>query len=73
MTKKIRPQNKCIITCTDTNQRVKAQLIRKTDMDLSVELPTGYVMNLQKKDIKRKVYVCQIGTWEFISDGWLQT
>lgn len=73
MTKKVRPHNKCVVTCTDNNQHVKAVVIQKNDMELSVELPTGFVMKLQKKDFKRKVYVCHIGTWEFVSDGWMQT
>jgi len=71
-TKKMRPQNKCVVTCTDTNQRVKGVVQRKTDSELVIELPTGFVMNLQKPDVSRKVYVCQIGVWEFISDGWIQ-
>lgn len=73
MIKKNRPHNKCVVTCTDTDQRVKGVVIHKSELDLHVELPTGFVMNLQKKDIKRKVYQCQIGTWEFVSDGWMQT
>jgi hypothetical protein len=72
MVKKQRAQNKCLITCTDTNQRVKGVVINKTDLQLQVELPTGFVMDLLKSDHKRKVYVCQIGTWEFVSDGWMQ-
>lgn len=68
-----RPQNKCIVTCTDTNQKVKGTVKHKNDQELVIELPTGFVMNLQKRDAKRKVYVCQIGVWEFVSDGWIQS
>jgi hypothetical protein len=71
--KKIRPHNKCVVTCTDTNQRVKGVVMQKTDSELVIELPTGFVMNLQKPDVTRKIYVCQIGVWEFISDGWIQS
>lgn len=71
--KKIRPQNKCVVTCTDTQQRVKGVIINKTDSELQVELPTGFVMHLCKSDVRRKQYVCQIGMWEFVSDGWAQT
>jgi hypothetical protein len=71
-TKKVRPHNKCVITCTDTQHRVKGVIIRKTDSELQVELPTGFVMDLRKSDTRRKQYVCQIGVWEFVSDGWAQ-
>ena len=47
--------------------------MQKTDSELVIELPTGFVMNLQKPDVTRKIYVCQIGVWEFISDGWIQS
>lgn len=71
--KKIRPHNKCVVTCTDTNQRVKGVVQHKSESELVIELPTGFVMMLQKTDQRRKVYVCQIGTWEFVSDGWIQS
>ncbi len=70
--RKSRPHNKCVVTCTDTNQRVKGVVKHKTDSELVIELPTGFVMNLHKPDVSRKIYVCQIGVWEFISDGWIQ-
>ena len=70
--KKPRPQNKCVVTCTDTNQRVKGVVMHKSDSELVIELPTGFVMNLRKPDQRKKVYVCQIGVWEFVSDGWIQ-
>ena len=54
------------------DQVVVGVVINKTDLQLQVELPTGFVMDLLKSDHKRKVYVCQIGTWEFVSDGWMQ-
>lgn len=70
--KKVRPHNKCVVTCTDTNQRVKGVVKHKSDSELVIELPTGFVMNLHKPHAHRNQYVCQIGVWEFVSDGWIQ-
>jgi hypothetical protein len=70
--KKVRPINKCVITCTDTEHKVKGVVIQKTDHVLEVELPTGFHMQLKKSPHNRKLYVCRMGMWEFVSDGWVQ-
>ena len=71
--KKVRLANKCLIVCTDTEQKVKGVVINKTDQQLVVQLPTGFHMELQKSPHNRKLYVCRLGMCEFISDGWMQT
>lgn len=64
-----KPKNKTYVTCTENNQRVKALIVTKTDNTLCIDLPSGYQMLLEKKP-KRKLYVHQVGTLEFVSDGW---
>jgi hypothetical protein len=64
-----KPKNKTYVTCTLTNQRVKGLIVEKTDSIMTVDLPTGYQMQLVKKP-KRKLYAHYVGMLEFISDGW---
>lgn len=70
--KKPRPHNKCVVTCTDTDTRVKGVLVAKTDSELVLELPTGFQMTLTKPHEKHKLYVYRVGMLEFVSDGWVQ-
>lgn len=63
-------KNRVYIQCTDANKRVKATILSRTDNKMSVELPTGYVMNLEKRH-KNGVYLYYTGGLEFISDGQL--
>ncbi len=71
--KRPRVANKCMVTCTDTNTKVKAQLVSKDDDTLVLDLPTGFQMTLTKTTQKHKLYVYRVGQLEFVSDGWLQT
>lgn len=71
--KKPRVANKCVVVCTDTDTRVKAQLVHKSDSELVLDLPTGFQMTLTKSTHKHKLYVYRVGMLEFVSDGWLQT
>lgn len=64
-----KPKNKVYVTCTENNQRVKGLLVEKTDLLMTVDLPTGYTMTLVKKP-KRKLYCHYVGMLEFVSDGW---
>lgn len=64
------PKNRVYIECTNANKRVKAWIISKSEDKISVELPTGFIMNLQKRH-KNGVYLFHTGGLEFISDGQL--
>lgn len=64
------PKNRVYIECTDANKRVKALVLNKSDDKISVELPTGFIMNLHKRH-KNGVYLFHTGGLEFISDGQL--
>lgn len=70
--KKARVANKCVVMCTDTNHKVKAQLVSKSESELVLDLPTGFQMTLTKITQKHKLYVYRVGMLEFVSDGWLQ-
>jgi len=56
------------IECTDAYRRVKACVITRDEKTIKVELPTGFVMELQKRH-RRGTYRVQLGLLEFISDG----
>lgn len=60
---------KTVVECTDANQRVRGQIVSKSNTQLVVDLPTGYQMTLSKSE-NRKLYVYRVGTLEFVSDGW---
>ena len=62
------PRNRVYIECTDANRRVKATIISKTELDMKVLLPTGFVMNLKKRN-KSGIYLYHTGGLEFVSDG----
>lgn len=61
--------NRTVITCTDSNQRVKATIVSKNEEELIVDLPAGFQMTLNKRG-RNKFYVYRVGTLEFVSDGW---
>ncbi len=68
-TKKIaKEKNRVYIECSDTVRKVKGKIIHKDEQRLEVEMPTGFVMHMQKKT-KRGQYKFRIGMLEFLSDG----
>ena len=61
-------KNRVYIECTDEHRRVKAWVIKKDENTIKVELPTGFVMELEKRHTKG-TYRVQMGMLEFVSDG----
>ena len=61
--------NRTVVTCTDSNQRVKATIVRKDEEELVVDLPAGFQMTLNRRG-RNKFYIYRVGTLEFVSDGW---
>ena len=66
---KEKPQkNRVYIECSDTARRVKGVIIRKELAELEVEMPTGFVMKMRRKN-KRSPFIMRMGLLEFYSDG----
>lgn len=65
-------KNKTLISCSDTEKRVKGVIVNKSDQQLVVDLPSGFQMTLTKH-AKLRMYVYRVGMLEFVSDGWPQT
>jgi hypothetical protein len=61
-------KNRVYIECTDAHRRVKAWVINRDERMIKVELPTGFVMELEKSH-RRGTYRFQLGMLEFVSDG----
>jgi hypothetical protein len=61
--------NRTVVTCTDSNQRVKATIVSKNEDELVVDLPAGFQMTLNRRG-RNKFYTYRVGTLEFVSDGW---
>ncbi len=61
-------KNRVYIECSETFKKVKGVILHKDDSRLEVEMPTGYVLQMQKKT-KRSQYSFRIGMVEFLSDG----
>jgi hypothetical protein len=61
-------KNRVYVECTDAGRRVKGYILSKNEMEIKVELPTGFVMELKKKH-RRGFYTFQSGLLEFVSDG----
>ena len=61
-------KNRVYVECTDAHRRVKAQIIKQDEFKIKVELPTGFVMELEKRN-RRGTYRLQFGMLEFVSDG----
>ena len=61
-------KNRVYIECSETTRKVKAVILDRDDKLLQVEMPTGYILNLQKKS-RRGQYSFRVGMMEFHSDG----
>lgn len=66
--KQVIEKNRVYIECTDANRKVKGKLLEYSDMYIKVELPTGFIMELRKRN-RRSAYTFQTGLLEFICDG----
>lgn len=66
--KKETPKNRVYIECSETARRVKATVLDYSEKEISVEMPTGFVMTMTKRS-KRRPYIWRIGILEFVSDG----
>jgi len=67
------PPTKVRIFCTETVRSVKARVMLKNETKLNVEMPTGYVMKMEKKSQPLNCYYFRIGDLEFTTDGILIT
>ncbi|CAB4122470.1 hypothetical protein UFOVP29_25 [uncultured Caudovirales phage] len=63
------PPTKVRIFCTETVRSVKARVMLKDDNNLKVEMPTGYVMKMQRKTRPANCYYFRVGDLEFTTDG----
>lgn len=61
-------KNRVYVECTDAHRKVKGQILSLDERVLRVELPTGAVMELTRRN-QHGVYAFQAGLLEFISDG----
>jgi hypothetical protein len=68
MIKQTPAKNRVYIECSDTTKRVKGTIIRKELAELEVEMPTGFVMKMRRKN-KRSPFIMRVGLLEFYSDG----
>jgi hypothetical protein len=61
-------KNRVYVECSNENRKVKGFILSKSDNDIKVKLPSGFVMNLKKRH-KNGIYLFQLGVLEFSSDG----
>lgn len=64
-----REPTKVRIFCTESTRSVKARVLQKNSNTLEVEMPTGFIMNLHKKNRPQVCYYFRIGFLEFTTDG----
>lgn len=61
-------KNRVYIECSETTRKVKATILNRDDRLLQVEMPTGYILQMQKRS-RRGQYSYRVGMLEFHSDG----
>lgn len=61
-------KNRVYVECTDAHRRVKAWILVRDETSMKVELPSGFVLDLKKRN-QKGTYRMQVGLLEFISDG----
>ena len=61
-------KNRVYVECTNADRRVKGWIVNKSEISITVELPTGFVMQLTKRN-KRGTYTFLTGLLEFVCDG----
>jgi hypothetical protein len=62
-------KNRVYIECADTHRKVKGVILSLNRLMLKVELPTGFVLELFRRDDRSSHYKMQVGLLEFTSDG----
>jgi len=65
---KSQTKNRVYVECSETERKVKGRIILKEDAKLEVEMPTGHVLVMNRKN-KRSPFVMRMGQLEFYSDG----
>ena len=66
---KVKPdKNRVYIQCSETERKVKATIIKKDEINLEVEMPTGFILKMKRRN-RRNNYSFRIGLVEFHSDG----
>jgi hypothetical protein len=68
ISKDCKEKNRVYIECSETVRKVKGKIISKDERRLEVEMPTGVVLNMQKRT-RRGQYSFRVGMIEFLSDG----
>ena len=61
-------KNRVYVECSDTERRVKGTILHKLEAEMSVELPSGFVLDMRRKR-RRGPFVLRVGQLEFYSDG----
>lgn len=61
-------KNRVYVECSETTRKVKGTILKKDERELEVEMPTGYILYMQKKT-RRSQYSFRIGMVEFHTDG----
>jgi len=61
-------KNRVYVECTDMHRKIKAQILEHNEIQITVELPTGAIMKLEKRQ-RNGTYKFQCGMLEFVSDG----
>ena len=56
------------VECTESDRKVKATVLTKTERELQVSMPTGYILTLRKVH-RRSNYLIGCGHIEFHSNG----
>ena len=64
----MKDKNRVYIQCSETTRKVKATILKKDEAYLEVEMPTGFILKMQKRHIKNN-YSFRIGIVEVHSDG----
>jgi hypothetical protein len=62
------PKNRVYVECSDSERRIKGRVLLRQEAEISVELPSGFVLNMRRRR-RRGPYVLRLGQLEFYSDG----
>jgi len=61
-------KNRVYVECSHTERRVKGWIRNQESGMMEVELPTGFVMIMKRKN-RRSPFITRFGQLEFYSDG----
>lgn len=68
MRKEQTEKNRVYVECSDTDRRIKGRVLARADTAISVELPSGFVLDMKRRR-RRDPYILRVGQLEFYSDG----